>query len=184
MSSPTQKDINKELEVGLFKTPDDARRAQKAIDAWDQAVDSVKLGGSAVVFKDPTTGKVNSERSGSLNWMRNIGLNSYIGLIGGGKDIPLIGGIGGAISSWLSGVDEQQTIQHVNAALGRGQAALAILCDSYEKPAVEDQLQRLGAEVTGLKVPSHVVTQVDSAVQAAAAQGQITQDTTTASWQG
>jgi uncharacterized membrane protein len=163
---------NEHLVMAVYDTVARAEEAQSAIHAWDKATDSIKLGKSAVIYKDPTNGKLKYHRSGSKNWLVGGAIGLVVMTFVGGLILPIAGAAIGAFTARHQRVKSDEADQ-VAAQLDQGKAAVAVMCDYFEVQPVSDELRRLGGRVVSLEVPSDTMNQATQAVQQAADQGQL-----------
>jgi uncharacterized membrane protein len=159
---------NDRLVVALFEDLTLARQAQKSIDVWDKAEQSIKLGSTAVIYHGPDD-KLHWERSGVKDWKKSAAVGGVVGLVLG-AGVVAIAGVGAAIG----GIDTKrlgvpkEDIETIGAELQGGKAALAVLCDDYEVLALTAELSRLSGTITTFNLPGEVVVQTEQTVQSRA----------------
>jgi uncharacterized membrane protein len=169
---------NKHLVVAIYQDLTVARQAQKSIDVWDKAEESIKLGSTAVIYKG-TDGRLHWERTGVKDWKKSAVVAGVAGLILGAGAL-VWAGIGAA----LGGIDtrrlgvSKEDMHAIGESLDQGKAALAVLCDDHEVAPLSAELTRLGGTITDYTVPEDVVTQTEQGVQAKTGTGQITEEST------
>lgn len=167
---------NKELVLSLYSDLMLARQAQKSLDVWDKAEDSIKLGSMAVIYKGPD-GKLHWERSGVKDWKKSALVGGIAGLIFA-PGVLVLAGLGaafGAIDTKRIGVPKED-IEQIGSQLDQGKAALAVLCDDYEIPPLTAEMTRLGGKVTHYEVPNEVVSQSEKVVTKEVDAGRLTPD--------
>jgi uncharacterized membrane protein len=169
---------NKQLVVALYNDLTLARQAQKSLDVWDKAEESIKLGSTAVIYKD-SDGNLRWERTGVKDWKKSAVVVGVAGLILGAGAL-VWAGIGAA----LGGIDtkrlgvSKEDIQAIGDSLDAGKAGLAVLCDDYEVAPLSTELTRVGGTITTYKIPQDVVVKTEQSVQSKADAGQVTPQTT------
>lgn len=169
----TMPDKNNMLVVGVFEDVTKAKQAQKDIELWDESQPDIKLGGSTVIYKDEH-GKIKDERSSKFDWKKGALIGLLLVPLTGGLLLPVYGAVAGLATTWLKGIKREDADQ-VASAIKQGNAAVAVLCDEYEIKPVSEELKRLGSKnVIGYAVPESTTTQVEHAVNDAAAKGEIT----------
>ncbi|HKT38722.1 MAG TPA: DUF1269 domain-containing protein [Ktedonobacterales bacterium] len=167
---------NKELVLGLYSDLIVARQAQKSLDVWDKAEESIKLGSMAVIYKGSDS-KLHWERSGVKDWKKSALVGGIAGLIFA-PGVLVLAGLGaafGAIDTKRIGVPKED-IEQIGAQLDQGKAALAVLCDDYEILPLTAEMTRLGGKVTHYAVPNEVVSQSEKVVTKEADAGRLTPD--------
>jgi uncharacterized membrane protein len=169
---------NKHLVVALYDDLTLARQAQKSLDVWDKAEDSIKLGSTAVIYIG-SDGTLHWERTGVKDWKKSAVVVGVTGLILGAGALLWagVGAVLGGIDTRRLGVSKEQ-MQAIGDSLDQGKAALAVLCDDYEVASLSAELTRLGGTMTDYTVPQDVVTQTEQDIQAKAATGQVTEQST------
>jgi len=169
---------NKHLVVALYNDLTLARQAQKSLDVWDKAEDSIKLGSTAVIYKGPD-GNLHWERTGVKDWKKSAVVVGVAGLVLGAGAL-VWAGIGAA----LGGIDTRRlgvSKEHIKAigdSLDQGKAAVAVLCDDYEVAPLSAEMTRLGGTITTYVVANDVVIHTEQSVEAKAAAGQVTEQNT------
>jgi uncharacterized membrane protein len=169
---------NKHLVVALYNDLTLARQAQKSLDVWDKAEESIKLGSTAVIYKGPD-GSLHWERTGVKDWKKSAVVVGVAGLILGAGAL-VWAGIGAA----LGGIDTRRlgvSKEHIKAigdSLDQGKAALAVLCDDYEVAPLSAEMTRLGGTISDYVIANDVVIHTEQGIQAKAAAGQVTEQTT------
>jgi uncharacterized membrane protein len=169
---------NKHLVVALYSDLTLARQAQQSLDVWDKAEESIKLGSTALIYKGPD-GSLHWERTGVKDWKKSAVVVGVAGLILGAGAL-VWAGLGAA----LGGIDTRRlgvSKEHVKAigdSLDQGKAALAVLCDDYEVAPLSQEMTRLGGTITAYVIANDIVVQTEQGVQAKAAAGQVTEQTT------
>lgn len=169
---------NKHLVVAMYEDLTRARQAQKSIEVWDKADESIKLGSTAVIYKGPDS-QLHWERSGVKDWKVGALVAGVAGLILSGG-LVLLAGLGaavGGIDTKRLGVPKED-IEAIGTSLDGGKAALAVLCDDYEVSPLTAELTRLGGTITTVQIPQDVVDQTQQNVQAKADSGQVSEQTT------
>ncbi|GCE22979.1 DUF1269 domain-containing protein [Dictyobacter kobayashii] len=167
-----QPDKNNMLVVGVFEDVTKAKQAQKDVELWDESQSDVTLGGSTVIYKD-ADGKIKDERSRKFDWKKGALIGLLLVPLTGGILLPVYGAAAGLAASWLKGI-KREDADKVASAVKQGSAALAVLCDEYEVPAVSEELKRLGSkEVVGYKVPESTANDVEKAVKSAEDKGEV-----------
>lgn len=166
----TQPNKNNELVVSLFNDINQARQAQKDIEAWDQAQPNIHLGTSAVLYKD-ANGKIKYDRSSKFDWKREATANILVLTMMGAKPLHnVFNMLSGVLSSWSKSINSAN-IAKLSSQLDQGKAALVVLCDDYEVQPVSQQLTNLGGSTAiGYSVPASTTAQVENAVQQSANQ--------------
>ena len=168
-----QPDKNNQLVVSVFDNIMKAKQAQKDIELWDEAQAAVKLGGSAIIYKDTVDGKIKHEQSAKFDWKKGALIGLLLVPLTGGLLLPVFGAAAGLATTWLKGI-KREDIDKIASQVNAGKAALAVLCDEYEMPMVSAELTRLGGTtITGYKIPDKTAVDVQNAVQSAADKGQI-----------
>jgi uncharacterized membrane protein len=172
------KNENKHLVVALYENRTRAKEAQKSIEVWDKAEESIKLGSTVVIYKGPDS-QLHWERGGVKDWKVGALVAGVAGLIlsGGVLLLASLGAAVGGIDTKRLGVSKED-IQAIGNSLDQGKAALAVLCDVYEVDPLSTELTRLGGTITTIHVPSEVVDQTEQHVQTQAAARQVTEQST------
>jgi uncharacterized membrane protein len=169
---------NKDLVVAMYEDRTRAKEAQKSIQVWDKAEESIKLGSTAVIYKGPDS-QLHWERGGVKDWKASALVAGVIGVILSGG-VLLLAGLGAAVG----GIDTKrlgipkEDIEAIGTSLDQGKAALAVLCDDYEVEPLSAELTRLGGTITTVQVPQEVVSATDQHVQTQADAGQVTEQST------
>ncbi|GCE30780.1 hypothetical protein KDA_62640 [Dictyobacter alpinus] len=165
-------DKNNQLVVSVFDNLAKAKQAQKDIEMWDEAQPDVKLGGSAIIYKD-TDGKIKHEQSSKFDWKKGTLIGLLLVPLTGGVLLPVFGAASGLAAAWLKGI-KREDVDKIATKVKEGKAALAILCDEYEVPMVSVELNRLGGTaITGYQVPAKTASDVQDAVQHAEDEGKL-----------
>jgi uncharacterized membrane protein len=172
------KNENKHLVVALYEGRTRAKEAQKSIEVWDKAEESIKLGSTVVIYKGPDS-QLHWERGGVKDWKVGALVAGIAGLIlsGGVLLLASLGAAVGGIDTKRLGVSKED-IQAIGNSLDQGKAALAVLCDDYEVDPLSTELTRLGGTITTIHVPPEVVDQTERHVQTQAAARQVTEQST------
>jgi uncharacterized membrane protein len=169
---------NKNLVVAMYEGRTQAKEAQKSIQVWDKAEESIKLGSTAVIYKGSDS-QLHWERGGVKDWKVSALVAGVVGVILSGG-VLLLAGLGAAVG----GIDTKrlgipkEDIQTIGNSLDQGKAALAVLCDDYEVEPLSAELTRLGGTITTVSVPQEVVSATDQHVQTQADAGQVTEQST------
>jgi uncharacterized membrane protein len=169
---------NKHLVVALYEDRTRAKEAQKSIQVWDKAQESIKLGSSAVIYKGPDS-QLHWERGGVKDWKVSALVAGVAGVIlsGGVLLLASLGAAVGGIDTKRRGISKQD-IEAIGNSLDQGKAALAVLCDDYEVEPLSIELTRLGGTITTIQIPEEIVSTTDQHVQTQADAGQVTEQTT------
>jgi hypothetical protein len=155
-----------------------AKEAQKSIQVWDKAQESIKLGSSAVIYKGPDS-QLHWERGGVKDWKVSALVAGVAGVIlsGGVLLLASLGAAVGGIDTKRRGISKQD-IEAIGNSLDQGKGALAVLCDDYEVGPLSTELTRLGGTITTIQVPDEIISTTDQHVQTQADAGQVTDQTT------
>jgi uncharacterized membrane protein len=174
---PTEKK-NKNLVVAMYDDRTRAKEAQKSIQVWDKAQESIKLGSTAVIYKGLDS-QLHWERGGVKDWKVSALVAGVVGVIlsGGVLILATLGAAVGGIDTKRLGIPKED-IQAIGNSLDQGKAALAVLCDDHEVEPLSAELTRLGGTITTVQIPQEVVAQTDQHVQTQADAGQVTEQTT------
>lgn len=179
---------NETLVVGLFDSADAAAEAGRNIYEWQLWEEDVDTGAMAVLTADPGSDELRADEIGERSAKAGLGWGTAIGAVAGllSGGIGLIPGmiIGGAAGAGLGALnhksvgmtDEQH--EKLMVALRGGGAALAIMCDEDEAPAVIGQLKAEGGDVNYYEMQEHVADAIAGAGAAQAAAGQVIDDMT------
>jgi uncharacterized membrane protein len=172
------KNENKHLVVALYENRTQAKEAQKCIEVWDKAEESIKLGSTVVIYKGPDS-QLHWERGRIKDWKVGALVAGIVGVIlsGGVVLLASLGAAVGGIDTKRLGVSKED-IQAIGNSLDQGKAALAVLCDDYEVDPLSAELTRLGGTITTIHLPPEVVDQTEQHVQTQTAARQVTEQTT------
>jgi uncharacterized membrane protein len=164
---------NDQLIVAYFDSKDQAEQAADALKGWDKASEDIKLGALAVVSKNEK-GKIETTKLGA----RNTGKGAVIGVISGAAVGLLTGGlsiVGGAILGTAVGAGvgalskqgiglTQEDMDHMQAELDAGHAALLVMADESEVADTTAELTRLGGKAQIRAVAPEAVAQAEQAL--------------------
>jgi uncharacterized membrane protein len=167
---------NDHLVMAYFDSKDQAEQAANSLKGWDKANEDIKLGAIAVVSKNDK-GKVETTNLGP----RNTGKGATIGVIAGAAAGLLSGGltvVGGALLGGILGGGvgalkkqgiglSQEDLDHMQAELDAGHAALLVMADEAEVADTTAELTRLGGRAQASEVASEAVAQAEQALRSA-----------------
>src|SRR5215831_9400693 len=86
---------NKDLVVAMYDDRTRAKEAQKSIQVWDKAQESIKLGSTAVIYKGSDS-QLHWERGGVKDWKMSALVAGVVGVILSGG-VLLLAGLGAAV---------------------------------------------------------------------------------------
>jgi uncharacterized membrane protein len=167
---------NDHLVVAYFDNKDQAEQAADSLKSWDKASEDVKLGALVVMSKNEK-GKVETTKLGA----RNTGEGAELGVITGvvvalltsgltvvgGTILGMVAGAGiGALSKQGIGLT-QEDIDHMQAELDAGHAALLVMADEAEVADTTAELTRLGGRAQERVVAPEAVAQAEQTLAAA-----------------
>jgi uncharacterized membrane protein/predicted flap endonuclease-1-like 5' DNA nuclease len=171
---------NDKLVVGLYVNSAAAKAAGEAIKDWDEwEAKDIKLGAIAILTINPETGKLHSDEIGQRTTKKGLGWGTAIGAVAGilTGGLGLIPGmvLGGAVGAGLGslnhksvGISDEQNQKIVNA-LKHGGAALAVMADDFEVPAVVAKMADEGGDVSHYDLPQETAEMVTATAAAQAA---------------
>jgi uncharacterized membrane protein len=161
---------NKQLVLALFDNEAAADAAVSSLKAWDKATKEIKLGGIGVLVKDPA-GKVKTQKLGGRKTVTGVVVGVIAGILTGG--LSLLGGAiaGGIVGSFFRqglGITKDD-LARLDGELNGGKAAVAVMADPGEAPAVSAKLAELGGKPETHEVTEAAVAQATEAVEVAPA---------------
>jgi uncharacterized membrane protein len=153
-----------QLVLAFFANEASADGAVNAIKQWDKASKEIKLGAIGVLVKDDK-GKIKTHKLGSRKTGTGAVLFALAGLLSGGMTVvggAVIGAIVGSLFHKGLGMSKED-LARIGGELDGGKAAVAILADPQEAPAVSAKLAELGGKPESHELSEEVVQEAETA---------------------
>lgn len=175
---------NRNLIVAYFPDADTADSAAQQLKHWDKSIKEIKLGGMGIITQEDgelKTRLVGARASGTgAKWGTIIGatgglatgvmmvmgvLTGGLGLIPGAVAGLAVGAASGSLLHKRIGMTDDDRAR-LQAHLGDGGAALAVMLDDYELESTKAEITNLGGDVNSFVLPEKVVDEVEETAQA------------------
>jgi uncharacterized membrane protein len=144
-----------QLVLALFDNEAAADEAVKTVKSWDKASKDIKLGSIGILVKDDK-GKVKTDKVGARHTKTGVAGGVLAALLTGGFSLlagAVVGGVAGGFFHKGLGLPKED-LTRIGAELDGGRAAVCILANNEEAPAVSAKLAELGG-----KPETHEVTE-------------------------
>jgi uncharacterized membrane protein len=168
---------NSQVVIAFFNSEDEADKAAKALQAWDDASEDIKLGSVGVLATD-SYGGLKEHKLGPRSGKKGAGIGLVLGVLAAPftAGLSLVGGavgggaVGGAVGALFRKGLPREDVDRITGELGEGHAAVGVLVDDAEAQQVMAKLVELGG-----RPEAHEVS--DEGLQQAASEQQTGEET-------
>lgn len=161
--------MSKNVVLSVFATEAAADAAVESLKAWDKLNDDIKLSAIGVLVLDDK-GKVKTHKVGSRSFQKGAGIGVILAILL--APVTLVGGVvaGGALGllhhkGLGMSKDEREALM---ADLQGGKAAIGVLADDDEAPAIAAKLTELGGVTQTQAVSDEAMAEAATVVDAPA----------------
>ncbi len=157
----------KQLVLAFFENEAAADEAVKAVKQWDKASKEIKLGSIGVLVKDDK-GKVKTNKVGARHTATGVAGGVLAAVLTGGVSLVagvVVGGITGSFIHKGLGLPKED-LARIDSELDGGRAAVCILAENDEAPAVSAKLAELGGQPETHEVTEEALAEAATATEA------------------
>jgi len=155
----------KQVVLAYFADEAAADAAVESLKAWDKIDDQVKLNAIGVLVLDES-GKVKAHKLGRRTVGKGAGIGLLLALITPlGLGTVIAGAALGSLHHKGLGLKAEDR-ERIAAELAGGKAAIGVLVEDFEAPAVTEKLGDLGGIVETVQVTDEAIAEADAAAPA------------------
>ena len=155
----------KQVVLAYFADEAAADEAVESLKAWDEMDPQVKLNAIGVLVLDES-GKVKAQKLGRRTVGKGAGIGLLLALITPlGWGVVIGGAALGALHHKGLGIKAEDR-ERIAAELAGGKAAIGVLVEDFEAPAVTEKLGDLGGTVETVQMTDEAIAEADAAAPA------------------